>query len=233
MEKRLYGPNVKQCPNCKATIEKNEGCNHMTCRKCHYEFCWLCLGKWAGHRQFYECSNYKKEDDPYLVPPDNINRDFLAQYHDVWAKLGQTARYSLEMRKEICASIMRHLVSNGSDALENMELIARFLDQLYWSNENLRWARVHLFCARFDKVQKLPLPKQMNPMDPPPTSHQRLFTLMMKQLEEYVSVWNHRIGKYATRGAGPIQLKDIVQATKCLFIYREAMLKHCDPHYNE
>ena len=31
---------TKDCPNCKSTIEKNGGCNHMTCKKCKGEFCW-------------------------------------------------------------------------------------------------------------------------------------------------------------------------------------------------
>ncbi|XP_054163551.1 E3 ubiquitin-protein ligase RNF14-like [Oppia nitens] len=34
---------AKRCPHCKATIEKSDGCNKMSCWRCNTYFCWLCL----------------------------------------------------------------------------------------------------------------------------------------------------------------------------------------------
>jgi len=41
------GKIIKKCPNCKFWTEKNEGCNHMTCRGCQYQWCWICSAKYS------------------------------------------------------------------------------------------------------------------------------------------------------------------------------------------
>jgi len=54
--------NTKECPKCVATIEKNGGCNHMTCRKCKHEFCWVCMGPWSEHgTSWYNCNRFEEK----------------------------------------------------------------------------------------------------------------------------------------------------------------------------
>lgn len=47
---------VKRCPYCKYYTEKSDGCNHMTCSQCNFQWCWICEKECVvGHYLFGTC----------------------------------------------------------------------------------------------------------------------------------------------------------------------------------
>lgn len=72
---------TKQCPNCKLPIEKNGGCNHMTCDNCHFEFCWFCGHEWHSHLgDPYDCM-IKIYENTQSNPDEEV--DTQTQEHEV------------------------------------------------------------------------------------------------------------------------------------------------------
>ncbi|XP_052769360.1 uncharacterized protein LOC128209377 isoform X2 [Mya arenaria] len=69
---------TKKCPHCKVNIEKNAGCNQMTCFVCGTNFCWLCEKKWkasCGSHQF-DGTEYAQDRYLYLLDEESSDDDF-------------------------------------------------------------------------------------------------------------------------------------------------------------
>lgn len=54
----------KRCPCCRVMIEKNQGCQHMTCKKCTHQFYWCCGGDYTGPRKGCICANKADKQAP-------------------------------------------------------------------------------------------------------------------------------------------------------------------------
>ena len=230
MKQRLFGENVKTCPNCKCIIEKNKGCNHMTCWKCHHEFCWLCMKPWSSHpKTYYECAEYKKENDPFLKKPDNVNRELLEKYNEVFLKrglIGRSMKEKMTTNVEALARVVE--LEQGLTRSDITQCVTELYDQLYWANENLRWAQVHMFVMRFDSVKQLPPERQLNAAMKTETAELHCFTFNVGQLEQ---VYTRVTDKIASMCQGRPCLFDIFKLTRELKLYREVLLKQCDPFY--
>ncbi|KAL4485372.1 hypothetical protein ABPG72_008548 [Tetrahymena utriculariae] len=81
-EQLVVGQKFKKCSKCKIWVEKNQGCDHMTCR-CGYQFCYKCGGVYLNcdcpqqFRQFqFNQFNNNDEDEHQLFayPPIRNNQ---------------------------------------------------------------------------------------------------------------------------------------------------------------
>ena len=116
--------NTKPCPKCKTRIEKNGGCNHMTCRTatgggCGYEFCWICGHEWNTHEgNGYQCNKYVDFDtlDKSGVPQFDAKR--MDHYHSRYR--GHVRSQEIEREKR---RVQRTLLVEG---LSGQQRNARF-----------------------------------------------------------------------------------------------------------
>ncbi|RTG90068.1 ariadne-2 [Schistosoma bovis] len=96
---------TKDCPSCHVCIEKNEGCNHMKCSICHYEFCWVCLGVWKSHdAEYYFCSKYQENPDSAKESVRTRARESLERYmfyYERWENHERSLRLEHDQRARI------------------------------------------------------------------------------------------------------------------------------------
>jgi hypothetical protein len=66
---------VRKCPRCGFYIQKNEGCNHMTCASCKYQFCWLCMKEYkSNHYSDFLSGCYRLQNSTNVIYNSPLGR---------------------------------------------------------------------------------------------------------------------------------------------------------------
>ena len=101
---------IKYCPNCRRRVQKFLGCDHMTCIKCNYEWCWLC-GEKYNSMHFSRCrvKNSQKLNPPVLKIIGFILCPVLIFFVSVWVVL----RLFEDMRLHSSNKTWKRLLDNN------------------------------------------------------------------------------------------------------------------------
>ncbi|KAL9636557.1 MAG: hypothetical protein Q9164_002752 [Protoblastenia rupestris] len=119
--------NTKECPKCASTIEKNGGCNHMTCRKCKHEFCWMCMGLWSEHgTSWYNCNRFEEKSGTDGRDAQAKSRQSLERYlhyYNRYANHEQSAKLDKDLYLKTEKKMMNLQTASGMSWIE-----VQFLD---------------------------------------------------------------------------------------------------------
>ncbi|CCL98184.1 uncharacterized protein FIBRA_00178 [Fibroporia radiculosa] len=134
--------NTKECSKCQSTIEKNGGCNHMTCKKCKYEFCWVCMGPWSEHgTSWYNCNRYDEKASVDARDAQSKSRASLERYlhyYNRWANHEQSKKLSVELYAKTEKKMEEMQVTSELSWIE-VQFMKKAVDEVIKCRTTLMW----------------------------------------------------------------------------------------------
>jgi len=140
---------TKDCPKCFSSIEKNGGCNHMTCKKCRHEFCWICHKPWKDHQacNAFDAANLSD------------TRAELERYTHYWERYSAHVQ-SLKLEEKHLAEarrradeMMKSRTHLAACDITDVDYIVKAAKTLTKCRRTLKYTYVHAFYVT-DKLEK-------------------------------------------------------------------------------
>ncbi|KAI4260937.1 MAG: hypothetical protein LQ352_000092 [Teloschistes flavicans] len=140
--------NTKECPKCASTIEKNGGCNHMTCRKCKHEFCWICMGLWSEHgTSWYNCNRFEDKSgsgDGNQQAKSRQSLERYLHYYNRYANHEQSAKLDKDLYLKTEKKMISVQSSSGLSWIE-VQFLQTASHALQQCRQTLKWTYAFAF----------------------------------------------------------------------------------------
>eukprot|EP01063_Lacrimia_lanifica_P025824 TRINITY_DN3382_c0_g1_i2.p2 TRINITY_DN3382_c0_g1~~TRINITY_DN3382_c0_g1_i2.p2 ORF type:complete len:257 (+),score=83.63 TRINITY_DN3382_c0_g1_i2:1001-1771(+) len=139
--------NTKPCPGCGTPIEKNEGCNNITCRSCGFSFCWVCEKEWSQHgTSWYQCNFYDANAEEEDLKRDTARQD-LARYIHYYTRYANhdNSKYLEQRILTQTEAVMAEMQESSEGNLDTVEYLWEAALQLIRARETLKYTYVYAY----------------------------------------------------------------------------------------
>jgi hypothetical protein len=146
---------TKKCDKCGDHIEKNQGCNHMTCR-CGYEFCWLCRKEWKSVGGYGHTCNKPKEVEK-MEAEEKAAESHLKRYMFYFERY-QTHEKSLEFAYKSLENaevlVRRFMAERPMMKLHDFQFITDAAHEIIMTKRVLQWSYALAYYLANDTTPK-------------------------------------------------------------------------------
>ncbi|SCZ93170.1 BZ3500_MvSof-1268-A1-R1_Chr6-2g08505 [Microbotryum saponariae] len=140
--------NTKECTKCNSTIEKNGGCNHMTCKRCQWEFCWVCMGPWSDHgTAWYNCARFEEKGEKGIEDVQSKSRASLKRYLHYYNRYANHEQ-SIKLEKELALRTekkMDEMQEHSTLSWIEVQFLAKAVQELTRARTILKWTYAMTF----------------------------------------------------------------------------------------
>lgn len=207
--------NTKSCPKCASRIEKNQGCNHITCQRCKYEFCWICSGSWASHGAstggYYKCNRYDPKigntEDNSDAARAKRELDRYLHYYKRYHAHAEAQKFAKKQLKETESRMVLLQESSDNAKWTDVEFLKAANEQLVECRKVLKYTYVYAY--------------YMNPSDAMQKDRFEHHQEMLEKFTEHLS-------EQSEKPLDKMDRTDVVNQTRVVDSFVKKLLEHID-----
>lgn len=112
----------------------------MTCKKCKWEFCWVCMGPWSEHgTSWYNCNRFEdKSDGKDATSKSRASLERYLHYYNRYANHEQSAKLEKDVYARIEKKMEEIQLSSNLSWIE-VQFLKKAVDVLGQCRATLKW----------------------------------------------------------------------------------------------